>query len=219
METEFWIKAWNEGRTNFHQESYNPKLVKYFPTFKPQAQQKVLVPLCGKTKDLLWLQSLNQNVHGFELHQQAVEDFFTENNLAEPNKSQNQNFTTYTKENISISCGDFFDLKESNQYDYIYDRAALVALPKEVRINYSNILKQTIKVGGKYLLIVYEYDQSQMQGPPFSINEKEIRDLYQDQFKIELIESGRPEFNANNKMSTLSTIKGLSENVYILEKI
>jgi hypothetical protein len=75
METEFWIKAWNEGRTNFHQESYNPKLVKYFPIFKAKAQEKVLVPLCGKTKDLLWLQSINLEVHGYELHQQAIEDF------------------------------------------------------------------------------------------------------------------------------------------------
>lgn len=219
METEFWIKAWNEGRTSFHQESYNPKLIKYFPIFKAKAQEKVLVPLCGKTKDLIWLQALGLEVHGFELHQHAIEDFFKENNLHQPNKLQNENFTIYTKENISISCGDFFDSKESNRYDYIYDRAALVALPKAMRITYSNILKTAVKPQGKYLLIVYEYDESQMPGPPFSVSEKEIKDLYEDQFKIELIESGRPEFNANNKMSILSTIKGLSENVYILEKI
>ena len=80
MDSQFWITAWNEGRTNFHRGNYHDKLVEYFPQLNPEKGQRVLVPLCGKSKDLLWLNELNPRVHGIELHDQAVEAFLRKMN-------------------------------------------------------------------------------------------------------------------------------------------
>ncbi len=214
MESHFWIKAWNEGKTAFHQTHYHEKLTEYFPQLKPQKGQKVLVPLCGKTKDLLWLHDRSLHVHGVELHDPAVKAFFTENELSPSEITQDQDFTHYTHKKIVISCGNFFKLRKNEAYDFVYDRAALVALPAVMRKNYAQVIKRSLKRGGKYLLIVYEYDPSKMEGPPFSVDENEIYELYEDQFTIKLMESKRP----NHEGSRLASVESLQHKVYILEK-
>ncbi len=214
MDSQFWIKAWNEGRTNFHQKNYNDKLMKYFPQLNPQKGQRVLVPLCGKSKDLLWLRELGLNVHGVELYDQVAQSFFDENKLSIKAKANDQNFIHYTHDNLTISSGDFFKLNETDSYDLIYDRASLVALPKEMRSNYAQVITNALKKGGAYLLISFEYDQSQLDGPPFSVKENEVRELYEDHFSIELKESER----ALTENPRFATMGGLEEKVYILKK-
>lgn len=215
MDSQFWINAWKEGRTNFHQEDYNDKLLEYLPKLNPKEGQRVLVPLCGKTKDLLWLHGINLHVHGVELYEEPVKSFFTENELSPITKTKDQDFTHYTYKNIVISSGDFFKLNESDTYDFVYDRASLVALPSSMRKNYAQIITRSLKKGGKCLLIVYEYDQTKMDGPPFSVDANEIHELYEDQFTIQLMESKRP----SKEGARLSSLEfNLKQKVYILEK-
>jgi thiopurine S-methyltransferase len=214
MDAQFWINAWNEGRTAFHQQDYHPKLVQYFPALKPEAGQRVLVPLCGKTKDMLWLRSLGLRVQGVELHEKAVEAFFTENGLSPAETTRDRGFIRYRHGDIAVNCGDFFQLGESEAYDLVYDRAALVALPAAMRKQYAEVVKRALKKGGNYLLISYEYDQSKMDGPPFSVSGEEIRALFGDECSIELKESGQPP----NEGARLAALGGLRQNVYALEK-
>lgn len=214
MDEQFWIKAWNEGRTAFHQPHYHEKLTEHFPQLDPQAGQKVLVPLCGKTKDMVWLSRQGLQVHGVELHEQAVKDFFSENELFPSEVTRDPFFTHHTHQDITISCGDFFKLGQKSAYDFVYDRAALVALPAPMRKNYAQVIRESIKAGGRYLLIAYEYDPSKMEGPPFSVSESEIRKLYQEHFAIRLIESEKP----SGEGPRLSAVEGLRQNVYLLQK-
>ncbi len=213
MDSEFWIKAWNEGRTNFNQKSYNEKLLQYFPLLNPEKNQKVLVPLCGKAKDILWLQSLGLQVRGVELYDKAVKEFFSENNLPFEIDHGPQ-YTNYNSGSVVISCGDFFKLGEENSYNLVYDRAALVALPKEMRKDYATVVAKAMKPGAKYLLIVYEYDQTKLEGPPFSVSEKEVHGLYENEFTIKLMENQR----SANEGERLSATLSLTQKVYILQK-
>ncbi len=215
MDSSFWIQAWKEGRTNFHKDKYNEKLLTHFPLLNPTKGQKVLVPLCGKSKDLLWLSELELQVHGVELHEQALKDFFHENNLPDPIIKQDEIYINYTLGNLRLSCGDFFKLPENNVYDFVYDRASLVALPAPMRKSYAEVIKRSLKSGGKYLLIAFEYNQTEMDGPPFSVSEKEIHELYDDSFKITLLARESLE-RKGPKFEKLSV---LEEKVYLLEKI
>lgn len=214
MDAKFWINAWEEGRTNFHRSQYNEKLLQFFPSLRAQKGDHILVPLCGKTKDLVWLHNQNLKVHGIELYSRPVEEFFPENNISPVTKIQDETFTHYTSGNLSISCGDFFKLSGHENYDLIYDRASLVALPEDMRRDYALVIKRVLKREGKCLLIVYEYDQSKMEGPPFSVSEEEIHKLYSDQFSIKLLESETPP----NEGSRLSAVLNLKQKVYIMEK-
>jgi len=213
MDAQFWIKAWDEGRTNFHKSSFHEKLLEYFPQFNPHEGQKVLVPLCGKTKDMLWLHGQKLQVHGIELYENPVKDFFLENNLLNYTNTSDNDFINYTFENITISCGDFFKLSPHPTYDFVYDRASLVALPAQMRKDYVNLMKKVVKNGGKYLLIAYEYDQSKMDGPPFSVTEEEIRELYSDSFSITTMDEKRPDDGPR-----LANLESIVQKVYILER-
>lgn len=200
MDAQFWINAWNEGRTGFHQQTYHDKLLKYFPEFHPKNGQKVLVPLCGKSKDMIWLHDQGLQVHGVELYESPVKEFYQENNV--------------TPDQIKIDVGDFFKFETKEKFDFVYDRASLVALPFEMRKQYAEVIKRSMKSGGKCLLITYEYDQTQMDGPPFSVPESEIHDLYKDVFKITFVEAEGPA----SQNSRLGAVVSLKQKVYILER-
>ncbi len=213
MDAEFWIKAWDEGRTNFHQKSYNEKLLQFFPLLNPLKDERVLIPLCGKTKDIIWLQSLGLHVRGVELYDRAVEEFFSEHNLPFELKP-GPVFKNYVSGDLVISCGDFFKLGEENVYDLVYDRAALVALPESMRKEYAAVVTKSMRPGGKCLLIVYEYDQAKLEGPPFSVSESEVHSLYGKDFTIKLMENQRPDKEGSRLSETVS----LTQKVYILQK-
>lgn len=214
MDAKFWISAWEEGRTGFHQGHYHEKLVQFFPGLHPKAGQKVLVPLCGKTKDLIWLKEQGLQVHGVELAEQAVTEFFQENQFPVAT-SKSGPFTNYTSDAITISCGDFFKLDRNETYDLVYDRASLVALPEEMRKDYAQVITDALKPQGQYLLIVYEYEQSKMAGPPFSISDQEVKDLYSKRFKIQLLEDQ----DCTEQGPKFSTLNYLKHKTYLLEKL
>ena len=50
VDSQFWITAWNEGRTNFHQGNYHDKLIEYFSRLNPEKGQRVLIPYVGNQK-------------------------------------------------------------------------------------------------------------------------------------------------------------------------
>jgi thiopurine S-methyltransferase len=212
MDKEFWTTAWKEGRTAFHQPQFNEKLLKHFPTLGAKEGQKVLVPLCGKTKDLIWLAQEGLEVHGVEFYEAAVKDFFKENDL-DFVREKSPDFIQYSHRNILISCGDFFKLPKK-EYDFIYDRASLVALPEALRRNYAEIIRSSLRSGGKCLLVVYDYDQEKMEGPPFSVSEKEIRSLYSPYFELSLLETE----SMKQEGTRLSSVEGLEQKVYCLVK-
>ena len=212
MDAQFWINAWNEGRTGFHQSEYHHQMVKFFPRLNLQEGKSILVPLCGKTKDMLWLKSQKLTVHGVELYEGAVQEFFKENHLSF-SKSRTDHFTEYMGENITVSCGDFFKLGKHEAYDFIYDRASLVALPKEMRTTYAQVVIDALKPAGEYLLIVYEYNQNQLSGPPFSISDEEINDLFGNKFSI-----SKMEVEEASKSGKFSELDYFLEKTFVLEK-
>jgi thiopurine S-methyltransferase len=214
IDSQSWIQSWKEGRTAFHRNEYHEKLLQYFPRLNPQRGQKVFVPLCGKSKDMLWLHEQGLVIHGVELYEGAVKAFFEENKLKVPQVSKKAGFVSYSGENLYLRCGDFFELREKDTYDFVYDRAALVALPQTLRKKYAEQIGRCLKKGGKCLLIAYEYDPSQMEGPPFNISEKEITSLYGDLFSIQPLEKQKP----LKEGTRLSAVESLLQTVYILEK-
>ena len=82
MEAQFWIDSWNFGgaKTSFHRRDIHPYLLKHFPP-ATLAGKRVLVPLCGKTLDLLYFREHAAQVTGVELVEKAVLQFFAEHDL------------------------------------------------------------------------------------------------------------------------------------------
>lgn len=214
MDAQFWINAWNDGRTGFHKSEFHPKLIEYFHELNASSGQSILVPLCGKTLDMIWLQSKDLHVSGVELYEEPVKSFFKENNLNDVSVTKMKDFVLYSSGRVNIYTGDFFKFHPGT-FDLIYDRASIVALPLEMREEYAKHITSLLKASGKYLLITYAYDQSEMQGPPFSVSNEEVNRLFNDHFEIKLLESKSPYQDGPR----LSALPSLRQNVYILTKV
>lgn len=188
MNPEFWHQRWMENQIAFHEGAANPFLVNYFNRLGLSKNERVFVPLCGKTIDVHWLLKQGFHVVGAELSEIAIKQLFEELNLQATIEKQ-EHVTHYSAKNIDIFVGDIFNLSREDigEIDATYDRAALIALPQAMRLQYSQHL-QTITQTAKQLLIVIEYEQSLMPGPPFSLFDKEVKQLYKDAYKLKLLD-------------------------------
>jgi thiopurine S-methyltransferase len=189
MKHDFWHYKWQKNEIGFHLPEANPLLVKYFPTLNLTQGTRIFLPLCGKTLDIAWLLTQGYRVAGAELSQIAIEDLFKNLNLT-PTITKLGEITHYSAPNIDIFVGDIFKVTPAmlGVVDAVYDRAALVALPEEMRKQYSaHLMTLTNKV--PQLLICFEYDQSLHAGPPFSISADEVSQHYQSAYKLNLLAS------------------------------
>jgi thiopurine S-methyltransferase len=187
MDRAFWETRWNEGRIGFHEGRPNTYLERHADRLA--GQPRVLVPMCGKTEDLAFLASRGHDVIGVELIESAVRAFFAEHGIT-PTVTPLGKLVEYASPPITIYAGDVFEATRDviGSIDAIYDRAALVALPEQMRRRYVDHLRALAGKGKRVLLVSYEYDQSKMAGPPFSVEEAEVRMLY-DGCAIELLSS------------------------------
>lgn len=210
MDASFWKDRWERGEIGFHEKQANQFLVKYFKELSLAKGSRVFVPLCGKTLDIAWLLSQGYRVVGVELSEIAVKQLF-EGLGVEPKISEVGSVQRYRAQNIDIFLGDLFQVTREmlGPVDAIYDRAALVALPKEMRDRYTEHLVQ-ISDNAPQLVIAYEYDQSVVSGPPFSVSNDEVRRHYTDSYDLTLLASS----------DVLGGLKGkcpATENVWLLK--
>lgn len=200
MEKDFWLSKWEMNQIGFHQDEYNPNLMEYLPHYLTDHHSKpnVLVPLCGKTKDIIYLANHAQKIIGVELAEKACHDFFIENALQFDVQEINENVKVYRSLNIELYCGDIFNIDENvfKDIDLIYDRASLVALPQEMRTKLYQLYKKLLKNDTRLYAITFEYDQSQMQGPPFSISTNEFEEEFKN-FHLKHLSSSKTNFGEN----------------------
>lgn len=195
MHPEFWHARWREGQIGFHQGTVNEGLTAWWPTLDLPEGSRVLVPLCGKSHDMLWLREQGHEVVGVELSGVACEAFFADNDLPAPLRGPFGPFQAWRGDGLLLLQGDIFDLPPDMTAAAIYDRAATIALPPRMRAPYAERLATVLAPGAPMLLSTLAYPQTERDGPPFSVDPDEVARLYADAFEIEhLAASGRDAF-------------------------
>lgn len=188
MEAQSWRKRWVDNQIGWHQEKFNPRLLKYWQGVAGDAKGAVLVPLCGKTLDMIWLAEQGHQVIGVELSEIAIESFFKENEMdAQWHEEHGIRFMRCGS--VTIYCCDFFEThtKWLGEIDFIYDRAAHIALPPPVRRRYGQHIGELIGAQTRGLLLTIEYDQEKHDGPPFSVPAREIGGNFGSHFELEML--------------------------------
>ena len=184
MEPSFWHNRWQTNQTGWHERDVNPLLIAHFPSLNLAPGGRVFVPFCGKSLDLGWFLSQGYTVAGVELSELAVTQLFAELEM-KPTISEVGKHTLFHGEKIDIFVGNLFDLSREvlGPVDAVYDRAALVALPEDMRVQYTAHLK-TLTALAPQLVISYEYDQAVVPGPPFSVTADELRRHYGENYTL-----------------------------------
>lgn len=210
MEARFWHQRWEQNETFWHQNEANPLLTAHFKKLSVPKGGRVFLPLCGKTLDIPWLLSKGYRVAGAELSKIAIAQLF-KGLKVKPKITALGKLDLYSAKNLDIFVGDIFDLsrKALGAVDAIYDRAALVALPPKMREKYTaHLMKITDKA--PQLLLSFEYDQTRMEGPPFSITSYEVMQHYKKGYHLSLLKSKKVK-------GGLKGICPATENVWLLK--
>jgi len=184
MDEQFWQRKWERNEIAFHEPAPNPLIVTHFGALSLPEGSRVFLPLCGKTLDIHWLLSQGFRVAGAELSPVAVDQLFAELGVTSDLTPEGK-MTRYSAPGIDIFVGDIFNLSRAmlGPVDAVYDRAALIALPEPVRTRYAAHLMD-ITGRAPQLLVTLEYDESRMEGPPFSVTQAEISRHYAQNYDV-----------------------------------
>ncbi len=190
MEPQFWHERWQQDDIGFHQAEFNTLLQTYWPTLDLHGSGLVFVPLAGKSRDMLWLRQQGHSVLGVELSSLAIDRFFAEAGL-DPKVTQRGPFRCSVADGITLLGGDFFDLTAGDVRDVVavYDRAALIALPPDLRRQYAAHLGKILPAGTQSLLISIDYPAGEITGPPFAVPTAEVHALFDGAFDVTIVDT------------------------------
>lgn len=218
MHTDHWLDRWKQNRIGFHESVVNPYLPCYLPRFDLAQGDTIFLPLCGKAIDIAWLAQQGFKVIGVELSEIAIEAFFAEQKLPYQ-QCEYDRFILRQSGNISLIQGNYFELRQQDLPDckMVYDRASLIAIDEADRSAYAAHMRSIVPQDTSILLITLDYDQSQMNGPPFAVSGEEVSQLYQAYYSIEMLEQNdvldqRPRWREQG-------LTGLTESVFHLTAI
>jgi thiopurine S-methyltransferase len=199
MDATFWGERWRTGQIGFHEGVANALLTAHHDAIADA--HRVYVPLCGKAFDLMWLRERGHDVAGVELVPEALEQLWHDTNLV-PLSTPRGAFTWHHVEGdaargqgrLDLLCGDalavdapLFAAVAGGLADAIYDRAALVALHPAQRTAYLASWLRVLRPGGRVLLITFSYDQTKIEGPPWSVDESIAHALFDDAFVVQTL--------------------------------
>ena len=187
-----WLERWEEGRIGWHEATGNRNLQAHWQW----SGARVLVPMCGKTQDLLWLEAQGNEVVGVELSELGVLAFFEENELEFERIEGSLPCYRAVDRRVSLFCGDFFEFHDG-PFDAHFDRAALIALTSDLRSRYARHTSSLLGEGARQLVITVEYDQDVCDGPPYSIIPDEVLGYWPQLTRravIDDIENAPPKF-------------------------
>lgn len=207
MTPDFWQRAWKNSQTDFTQKSPNPMLINHFKDLNLSKKTRVFVPLCGKSIDMLWVVDQGFDVIGVELAEIAVKQFFAENNLQatvslNPTNPRLICYQTDIKDrHLKIWVGDIFDLSANDlgQIDAIYDRGALVALPDNMRLRYTQQI-MALSLCANQLLLSFSYDGEKRRDdnhhnlPPFLVTQSQLEQYYAQYYEITLVAKEKADY-------------------------
>jgi thiopurine S-methyltransferase len=196
----FWGKRWSTGNTRWHKTAVHASLQKYCDDALLEmivgGGARILVPLCGKTVDMAFLAKKRPiaEVVGVDGVPQAIETFIQEQpELSIEAAGEFGGYQKHKGESIALLTGDFFNLTPEiagGPFDGVWDRGSLVAIDPLLREQYVDKIGELIgKPNGRYLLAtVIRGNKDTKTGPPFSIDETEVRRLFGNKSWVDSIQ-------------------------------
>ena len=217
MQDRDWLIRWQKNQIGFHENEINRHLKQYILSSNLKSGDTIFLPLCGKSADITWLAEQGFQVVGVELSAIAIKSYFSEQGL---NYEQLESgpFVARVSGNIRLLEGSFFDLQREDLTgcSLVYDRAALIALEEPVRARYTEWMQSIMGDKTDMLLVTLDYDQSEMNGPPFSVSTDEVVRHYGQAFQVHTML--QTEIVDDSPRWRSKGLSSLVESVYQLER-
>jgi thiopurine S-methyltransferase len=183
-----WKQGWRANQIPFHLAHVHPLLVRFWPSLGLTGDERVFVPLCGKSLDMMWLHGLGHRVVGVELSSVAIRHFFSAAALRPRCRDQGE-LTRWAHERLEIFCGDVFALTPADLRGVraVFDRAALTALPENRRAAYVAHLHAILPADCDVLLLTVDDLEDDEDAAACMESSAEILALYRGFFTLDLL--------------------------------
>ena len=213
MELSYWQSRWQKGNIGWHMDTVYPLLPQICNHLGINSDARVLVPLCGKSLDLLWLADHCDTVTGVDISQKALQHLMQQHHESFV-KDTSHGFSIYRSDSLVLWEGDFTKLppEQIPTQHLIYDKASIIALPAEKREHHAEKVIELSDPNTQIVIQTFEYNQSEMTGPPFSVDTQELKRLFGHRFKLKCL-------HEQSKLKELQKFmrRGLSS--YLTEKV
>ncbi|MCB0323938.1 MAG: hypothetical protein KDD69_10205 [Bdellovibrionales bacterium] len=178
-----WIARWNEGATGWRYPEADQELESDFQrlrqTFQLPGGAEAFVPLCGDSWAVRYLYDQSLSVTGLDVAPRALELLrtcrFPEVQFERRREGACE---VYSAPRVRLIEGDIFALETACPFHFIYDRAALVALPPSIRQQYASLLVAQLARNGVLYLVSYEYEATEQTSAPYSVPRLESLRLF-----------------------------------------
>ena len=166
----FWEQRYEKGEIGWDLGAETPVFTAISEKLKPG---KVCILGCGNGYDAISFSKKGFSVTAVDFARTPI------NNLQIAARSLSLSIETIKK--------DIFDLIPdfSSQFDYIIEQTCFCAIDPRKRQQYSNLVHDLLKVGGKLIGLWMPLDKNIIDGgPPFGVKENEIKKLFSTKWKI-----------------------------------
>jgi len=185
--TNLWKELYANQTTSWHLTEKNPTLVKYENRLlegRKDGKMTILVPFCGKSVDMKHFYLAGHTVFGIDCCIEAIIGFFQEQEL-EYDKVPMSNGKDYyyaTKDRrLILLHTNFYTLDDemiNGKIDAVWDRGGFVAIDGVEQELYIKTIRKLMADDFRYLLLVVEYDKSQLNSFPYPQPEEKVRKFY-----------------------------------------
>ncbi|MDZ7681321.1 MAG: hypothetical protein U5J63_06285 [Fodinibius sp.] len=213
MEISYWQSRWHKDNTGWQMDEVYPLLPTLWNRRSLKSQARVLVPLCGNSPDLHWLAEQGHTVIGIDVSGKALRRTMRDH-PAKFTEETSYGFTVYRSQQMELWEGDFLKLpaRTITTPDVIYDKAAIVALPPEMRTTFAQKVMELSNPNTQLLVQTFEYEQHEMSGPPFSVGRNEIEQYYGDRFSITPV-------HEQSRLQDMAKFRQRGLSSYFIEKV
>ena len=131
-------------------------------------------------------------VHGVEIVEKAIIEF-KEENTAYWTHSTVSEFEKFSSSEIDLYLGDFHRFSKLDMnYESIFDRASMIALPPEMRKVHAKELSTLTKKSGNILLITLEYPQEKVAALHFLFQKMRWKIFLNMNFTLRKLPTNQP---------------------------
>ncbi len=158
---DFWDERYAAGFMPWDAGGVPPALDRRLPLAPPA---RVLIPGCGRAYEAAWLARQGYEVSAIDISAVAIDQAATVLGPASP---------------VALRQADFFGDGFGADFDWIYERAFLCALPPRLWAAWALRCAALLRTGGRLAgyFVLAEAAPESRRGPPFVITRAELRDL------------------------------------------
>ena len=177
----FWEGRWVTGDTPWDHGRAAPPFAEFMERhLVPDGE--ILIPGCGSGHDVRFFAEKGAHVTGLDIAPTAVQA---------AQKANPHPRATYLM-------GDILDPEEAllGRFDWVVEHTCLCALAPVHWPAYAAGIRKVLKPGGNYLALFYRNPLDD-EGPPFRIEDADIKDLFEESFS--LVDSWVPDWSYNSR--------------------